>query len=242
LGSQSGSTRLQLRTEAKYRYEFIRNTPQIPNNPGDVVFGVGLQLMFGAPTPPPPVARALPPPPPPEPAPSPPPPPPPAPEPCHVPAGFQVDADCRIIEQTLVVRAVDFEFNSLRLTEPARETLDEVGAALRKQPDMQVEIQGYTDSIGTDAYNLHLSQKRAEAVKAYLVSKGLSEASLAAKGNGKADPIASNATKEGRAQNRRVAFAVAHAPAHVNVVTKDATDASTQAAEKTDPTAVKPKQ
>jgi OOP family OmpA-OmpF porin len=241
LGNQSGSTRLQLRTEAKYRYEFVRNTPGIPNNPGDVVFGVGLQLMFGAPTPlPPPVVRALPPPPP-EPTP-PPPPPPPEPEPCHAPAGFQVDANCRIIEQNLVVRAVDFEFNSMRLTEPARETLDEVGAALQKQPDMQVEIQGYTDSIGTDAYNLNLSQKRAEAVKAYLVSKGLSDSSLTAKGYGKADPIASNATKEGRAQNRRVAFAVTNVPAHVKVVTKDATDASTEAAEKNDPIAVKPKQ
>jgi OOP family OmpA-OmpF porin len=242
LGSQSGSTRLQFRTEAKYRYEFVRNAPDIPNNPRDVVFGVGLQLMFGAPTPPPPIARALPPPAPESALTPPPPPPPPPPEPCHAPAGFQVDANCRIIEQTLVVRAVDFEFNSSRLTEPARETLDEVGAALQKQPDMQVEIQGYTDSIGADAYNLNLSQKRAAAVKAYLVSKGLSDTSLTAKGYGKVDPIASNATKEGRAQNRRVAFAVTNAPAHVTVVTKDATDASTEAAEKTDPTAVKPKQ
>jgi uncharacterized protein GlcG (DUF336 family) len=65
---------------------------------------------------------------------------------------------------------------------------------------------------------------------------------LTAKGYGKADPIASNATKEGRAQNRRVAFTVTDAPAHVKVVTKDATEASTEAAEKSDPTAVKPKQ
>ena len=162
LGSQSGSTRLQLRTEAKYRYEFIKNTPFIPNNPGDVIVGVGLQLMFGAPTPPPPpVARALPPPPPPEPA--PPPPPPPAPPACVAPAGFQVDANCRIIEQTLVVRAVDFEFNSADLTLPARQTLDEVAASLVKQPELKVEIQGYTDSTGSAEYNLHLSQKRPRA-------------------------------------------------------------------------------
>jgi outer membrane protein OmpA-like peptidoglycan-associated protein len=239
LGSQAGSTRFQLRGEVKYRREFVQNVAFIPNNPGDIVAGVGFQWMFGAQTPPPPpVARELPPPP----AAEPPPPPPPAPEPCHAPAGFQVDADCRIIEQTLVVRAVDFEFNSLRLTEPARETLDEVAAALHKQPEMQVEIQGYTDSIGTDAYNLTLSQKRAQAVKAYLVDKGLSDSSLTAKGYGKADPIASNASKEGRAQNRRVAFAVTNAPSHVKVVTKDATDASTEAAQKTDPTVAKPKQ
>jgi len=239
LGSQSGATRWQLRTEVKYRREFIQETPGIPNKPDDLIAGVGFQLMFGAPTPPPPpVAKSLPPPP--EEAPPPPPPPPPAPEPCHAPAGFQVDANCRIIEQTLVVRAVDFEFNSLRLTEPAQETLDEVATALAKQPEMQVEIQGYTDSIGTDAYNLSLSQKRADAVKAYLVGKGLNSSSLTAKGYGKADPIASNATKEGRAQNRRVAFAVTSAPDHVKVVTKDATDASTEAAEQKDP-AVTPK-
>ena len=239
LGSQAGSTRFQLRAEVKYRREFIQSVEFIPNNPGDIIAGIGFQWMFGAQTPPPPpVARELPPPP----AAEPPPPPPPPPEPCHAPAGFQVDANCKIIEQTLVVRAVDFEFNSLRLTQPARDTLDEVGAALQKQPDMQVEVQGYTDSIGTDAYNLSLSQKRADAVKTYLVSKGLNSSSLTAKGYGKADPIASNSTKEGRAENRRVAFSVTNAPAHVKVETKDATEESTEAAEKTDPTAVKPKQ
>jgi OmpA-OmpF porin, OOP family len=238
LGPQTGSTRWQLRSEVKYRRDFIKNTAYIPNDPGDIIAGIGFQFMFGAPTPPPPpVAKAAP-------AvveePPPPPPPPPAPEPCHAPAGFQVDANCRIIEQTLVVRAVDFEFNSLRLTEPAQETLDEVATALLKQPEMQVEIQGYTDSIGADAYNLNLSQKRADAVKAYLVSKGLNSTALTAKGYGKADPIASNATRDGRAQNRRVAFAVSSAPEHVKVVTKDATDASTEAAKQKDP-AVTPK-
>jgi len=57
LGSQSGSTRVQFRTEAKYRYEFMTGTPDVPRNPGDVVFGVGFQFMFGAPTPPPQSAR-----------------------------------------------------------------------------------------------------------------------------------------------------------------------------------------
>jgi outer membrane protein OmpA-like peptidoglycan-associated protein len=234
LGSQSGSTRLQLRTEAKYRYEFIHNTPEIPNSPGDVVFGVGLQLMFGAPTPPPPpVARALPPPPPPEPA---PPPPPPAPPPaCVAPAGFQVDANCRIIEQTLVVRAVDFEFNSADLTLPARQTLDEVAASLVKQPELKVEIQGYTDSTGSAEYNLHLSQKRSESVRSYLISKDVNPVGLTAKGFGKANPMATNATTEGRAQNRRVAFQVTSAPEHVKVVTEEATPASTEAAKQGEP-------
>lgn len=225
LGDQTGPVRVQLRTEAKYRREFIQDTAYIPNNPGDVVFDVGLQLSFGNPTPRPPVAAAPPPPPPPVEA------APPPPAPCHAPAGFQVDANCRIIEQSVIVRAVDFEFNSTQLTAPAQQTLDEVATALIAQPELTVEIQGYTDSIGTAAYNLNLSQRRADAVKAYLVSKGLNTSALTAKGYGKANPIAGNDTAEGRAQNRRVAFAVTNAPAHVKVVTKDASAASTEAAE-----------
>lgn len=227
LGDQTGSTRVQLRTEAKYRREFIQNTAYIPNNPGDVVLAVGLQVSFGNPTPPPPPVAAAPPPP----VAAAPPPPPPAPPPCNPPAGFQVDANCHIIQQTLVVRAVDFEFNSTHLTLPAEQTLDAVATALIAQPELAVEIQGYTDSIGGDAYNLKLSQKRADAVKDYLVSKGLSGSALTAKGYGKANSIADNRTAEGRAQNRRVAFDVTNAPAHVKVVTKDASAESTEAAE-----------
>jgi uncharacterized protein GlcG (DUF336 family) len=73
-------------------------------------------------------------------------------------------------------------------------------------------------------------------VKAYLVSKGVNESVLTAKGFGKADPIASNATAEGRAQNRRVAFVVTNAAAHLKVVPEDATTESTDAAKKKDTT------
>jgi OOP family OmpA-OmpF porin len=187
-------------------------------------------------TPAPVVAMAPPPPPPPpppaEPAPAPPPPPVAAePLPCNAPAGFQVDANCHIIEQTVVVRAVDFEFNSVRLTAPAQETLDQVATALAAQPELQVEIQGHTDSIGADDYNLKLSQRRADAVKSYLISKGANGTTLTARGYGKSQPLASNSTKEGRAQNRRVAFEITNPPPHVKVEVKDATPASTEAAE-----------
>jgi OOP family OmpA-OmpF porin len=235
IGSQSGSTRLQLRTEAKYRREFIQNVAFVPNNPSDVVFGVGLQLSFGNPTRPAPVIAAAPPPPEPAPIPREVAPEAPPPEPCHAPAGFQVDANCRIIEQTVVVRAIDFEFNSTQLTAPAQRTLDEVAAALLTQPELNVEIQGHTDSIGTDAYNLGLSRRRAAAVKAYLISKGLNATSLTAQGYGKAKPIASNDTAEGRAQNRRVAFEVTNGFAHVIVLKEGASDASTQAAKHGEP-------
>ncbi len=235
IGNQTGSTRLQLRTEAKYRREFVQNAVLIPNNPGDVVFGVGLQLSFGNPTRPMPVAMA-----PSRPVESTPVPrevtmtPPPQ-EPCHAPAGFKVDANCHIIEQTIVVRAIDFEFNSSQLTGPAQRTLDEVSAALLTQPDLHVTIQGYTDSTGSAAYNLHLSQHRADAVKSYLVERGLGAANLDAQGFGKANPIAGNDSAEGRAQNRRVAFEVTNGFAHVTVVKEDASDASTRAAEKGEP-------
>jgi OmpA-OmpF porin, OOP family len=236
IGSQSGSTRLQLRTEAKYRREFIQTNAYIPNNPGDVLFGVGLQLSFGNPTRPAPVVAPAPAP---EPAPIPrelvatPP------EPCHAPAGFQVDANCHIIDQTVVVRAVDFEFNSTQLTAPAQHTLNEVAAALMTQPELHIEVQGHTDSIGTDSYNLGLSQRRADAVKAYLISRGLSASILSAKGFGKAKPIAGNDTAEGRAQNRRVAFEVTNGFAHVVVIKEEASDASTQAAKQGEPPALK---
>ena len=165
-----------------------------------------------------------------------PPAPPPAPVPpaapaCTPPPGFQVDANCHIIEQSVIVRAVDFEFNSTRLTAPAQQTLDQVANALQTQPELQVEIQGHSDSIGSDAYNLDLSKRRAESVKSYLVSKGLVASSLTAQGFGKTKPIASNSTAEGRAENRRVEFEVTNAPAHVKVVTKEASAESTEAAE-----------
>jgi len=150
---------------------------------------------------------------------------------CTPPPGFKVDANCHIIEQSVIVRAVDFEFNSTRLTAPAQQTLDQVANALQTQPELQVEIQGHSDSIGSDAYNLDLSKRRAESVKSYLVSKGLVASSLTAQGFGKTKPIASNSTAEGRAENRRVEFEVTNAPAHVKVVTKEASAESTEAAE-----------
>ncbi len=228
VGPQTGWARFHLRAEAKYRKEFIQNTAFIPNNPGDVLFGVGFQLNFGSRTTPP-VAAAPPPPPPP-----PPPAPPPKPE-CHPPAGFKVDENCRIIQQTLVVRAIDFEFNSAELTAPAKGTLNEVAAALPSQPELNVEIQGYTDSTGSAVYNLGLSQRRAESVKAYLVNKGENASNLTAKGYGKANPIASNDTTEGRALNRRVEFDVTNAPAGVKVITRDPTPEGIDAAKKGEP-------
>jgi OmpA-OmpF porin, OOP family len=134
-----------------------------------------------------------------------------------------------------VMQAVDFELNSTRLTPPSQQTLDQVAQALSAQPGIRVEVAGYTDSTGPLAYNMKLSQGRADSVRDYLTSKGISGSSLNSHGYGPEDPIASNKTPSGRAQNRRVVFKVTSAPEHVKVSTsEDATPESTEAAEQGD--------
>ena len=107
----------------------------------------------------------------------------------------------------------------------------QIGLALAAQPELNVEIEGHTDGIGSVAYNMKLSQRRADAVKAYLVGKSVDGGHLVAQGYGKSHPIASNDTDEGRAQNRRVEFDVQNAPFDVKVVKQGASAASTEAAE-----------
>ena len=85
--------------------------------------------------------------------------------------------------------------------------LDDTKKIFDKYPDMKVQIDGYTDSTGTDAYNQKLSERRAKAVRDYLVnSVGIDPNRLTAVGHGESNPAASNSTKEGRAKNRRVEF------------------------------------
>jgi outer membrane protein OmpA-like peptidoglycan-associated protein len=105
---------------------------------------------------------------------------------------------------SMIERAVNFRVNRAVLLPAARTELDKVAIAMKAAPNARWEIGGYTSSIGTRARNMRLSQQRADAVKAYLVSKGVSAASLAAVGYGPQNPIASNRTAAGRAQNMRV--------------------------------------
>jgi len=86
--------------------------------------------------------------------------------------------------------------------------LDNAVRVLKANSTLKIEIHGHTDSVGSDAYNQRLSERRAQAVKDRLVSKGIDADRLATRGLGKSDPVASNATPEGRAQNRRVEFNV----------------------------------
>ena len=75
---------------------------------------------------------------------------------------------------------------------------------LRDDPNVRISIIGFTDSIGTEEYNLRLSMRRAQATADYLISQGVSPSQILAKGLGEAEPRASNETEAGRAQNRRV--------------------------------------
>ena len=155
------------------------------------------------------------------------------------PKGFKVDDHGCIVEQSVILRSVNFVFNKDELTAPAKDTLNEVAAALIGQPALDVRIVGHTDSVGSDAYNRRLSQRRAESVRRYLMLKGVDQANLQATGMGESKPIASNDTEDGRAQNRRVEFIVLNKPAHVDVKSADSTSRSKEAAESGEPARVK---
>jgi len=103
---------------------------------------------------------------------------------------------------------VHFAFNSITLYQIAQNTLDEVVEILNQHPQYSIEIQANTDSIDTDEFNYDLSLKRAAAVKAYLISKGIEGERLKIKGFGESNPIRPNSSERGRALNRRVEFRV----------------------------------
>jgi outer membrane protein OmpA-like peptidoglycan-associated protein len=90
----------------------------------------------------------------------------------------------------------------------AREKLAKVAGIVLAHPGLKLETDGYTDSIGTDAFNMRLSEQRADSVRAYLVEQGVDPGNVTAKGFGKGSPVASNDTDAGRQQNRRVEMVV----------------------------------
>jgi outer membrane protein OmpA-like peptidoglycan-associated protein len=99
---------------------------------------------------------------------------------------------------------ITFDFDSSTVRPEFRSTLDQVADTLRRYEQTYVDVYGHTDSVGSDAYNQTLSERRAGAVASYLTTRGVQSARLATRGFGESEPIASNETEEGRAQNRRV--------------------------------------
>lgn len=122
--------------------------------------------------------------------------------------GLKVNSRGCVLSQTVALSGVHFEFNKARLMLDSQTVLDKVAESLGNEPDVHIIIMGHTDSIGSDAYNLKLSQSRAESVVRYLTGKGISESRQKAKGYGESKPVADNNTDEGRERNRRVELQV----------------------------------
>jgi outer membrane protein OmpA-like peptidoglycan-associated protein len=114
--------------------------------------------------------------------------------------------DEKVIQQQGVLKGVNFESGSAVLTPDSYKVLDQAVRSLMAYPEVRVEIRGYTDNVGKASFNLGLSERRAEAVKQYLVNAGIDPARIVAKGFGEENPVSTNATPEGRAQNRRIEF------------------------------------
>jgi len=104
----------------------------------------------------------------------------------------------------VAIYGILFDLDKASLKPESEKSLREIVKLMRNYPDLKLELQGHTDNQGSTEYNLDLSQRRAEAVKAYLVAFGIDNSRLAAKGYGLSQPVASNDTEEGRAKNRRV--------------------------------------
>jgi outer membrane protein OmpA-like peptidoglycan-associated protein len=118
----------------------------------------------------------------------------------------------------LIVNISDvlFDFNQYTLKPGAREKMAKVSGILLAYPGLKIRLEGHTDAIGSDDYNQTLSEKRAEAVRTYLVDQGVPGDAVSAMGFGKANPVATNETADGRQRNRRVEMVVSGVPIGVN--------------------------
>ncbi len=122
--------------------------------------------------------------------------------------GAQVERVGEGIKITLSENMVNFAFNSAELTSSAKTNLDKLATVLINNPDTNINIYGHTDNKGTAQVNQKISENRANSVKNYLISKGIASSRMITMGRGFSEPIASNDTDAGRAQNRRVEFAI----------------------------------
>lgn len=103
-----------------------------------------------------------------------------------------------------VTRQLQFAFDSAELTDADKALLDETAANLARLKYVVGTVEGHTDSVGSEAYNQELSERRAQVVADYLQGKGISVDRMTVTGHGENRPVADNATKDGRMQNRRV--------------------------------------
>ncbi|HUS24353.1 MAG TPA: OmpA family protein [Candidatus Binatia bacterium] len=118
--------------------------------------------------------------------------------------GLKVDESGCVVQQTTAIPGITFQMDSAKLTPEARITLDSVADTLKPQKELNVEVAGHTDNVGSEAYNMLLSQQRADAVRAYLLEKGVEESRVTAVGYGELEPVGGNDTEADRDRNRRV--------------------------------------
>jgi len=128
---------------------------------------------------------------------------------CRAPgAGEAINLEGCATGEAVVLKGVNFETGSSRLTANAKVILNQVADSLAAAPHLRVEIGGHTDAQGSDAFNLKLSDRRAQAAKDYLVARGIDAARLTSKGYGESQPVDTNETTDGRELNRRVEMKV----------------------------------
>lgn len=132
-------------------------------------------------------------------------PPPPPPPPLPV---VEVPPPPQVVQKKIVLRNVLFDFDRSNIRPDSAPVLDEAVQLLKDTGDISIIAEGHTDSIGTDAYNLKLSERRAASVRTYLVAHGIAADRIRTEGFGESRPVASNDTADGRAQNRRVELRV----------------------------------
>lgn len=120
------------------------------------------------------------------------------------PAGDRVDANGCSLPNVMNLKGVNFDNDRATLRPEASAILDEAVATMKRYPGIKIEIAGHTDNANSDEYNLDLSQRRAQTVMDYFLSKGIEADRMSAKGYGESHPIADNGTAEGRFENRRV--------------------------------------
>ncbi|MDB5969440.1 MAG: OmpA-OmpF porin, family [Hydrocarboniphaga sp.] len=125
------------------------------------------------------------------------------------PTGMPVDGVGCGLEQVITLTGVNFEFDKASLTPDSRKILEDVALKVAHFKDVPMTLEGHTDSKGSDAYNMKLSQLRADSVRNFLIEQGVSGDKLTAKGMGEGHPVADNNTDAGRALNRRVELHIA---------------------------------
>jgi outer membrane protein OmpA-like peptidoglycan-associated protein len=116
----------------------------------------------------------------------------------------------RVTEQEIIIlQQVQFDTARATIKPVSNQLLDEVAGVLKEHPEItRIEVQGHTDTRGARAYNVNLSQRRADAVKKALIARGIEAERLESKGFGPDVPVGDNATEEGRQKNRRVQFVI----------------------------------